>query len=178
MFDEKAYIDQSEREVSKIRSGINWETSKIREWLNRDFFREAFTREEQEKILIREVTTPISTFSDQTTYDRIFLPSVEEVMTGFGYKAVRAGNTLKPPMEQGQMFYSQFADVKRVDESMPMGFALRTRGTINDENNTLTYSESCDGHCVQDGVLTCWKLHMPMGIRPIIQVDASDIVEV
>lgn len=178
MFDEKAYIDQSEREVSKIRSGINWETSKIREWLNRDFFREAFTREEQEKILIREVTTPISTFSDQTTYDRIFLPSVEEVMTGFGYKAVRAGNTLKPPMEQGQMFYSQFADVKRVDESMPMGFALRTRGTINYENNTLTYSESCDGHCVQDGVLTCWKLHMPMGIRPIIQVDASDIVEV
>ncbi|MBR4965906.1 MAG: hypothetical protein IKY53_05365, partial [Lachnospiraceae bacterium] len=171
-------LDYSEREVSKIRTGINWETSKIREWLNRDFFREAFTKEEQKKILISEVVTPISTFTDQVTYDRVFLPSVEEVISGYDYKTVRCGNTIKTPDNQKQVFYSQYAAVKRFDESMSMGSALRTRGTINFANGTLTYGESCEGHCIQDGVLVCWKLNMPMGIRPVIQVDVTDIVEV
>lgn len=178
LYNEKSYLDFSEREISKIRTGISWESSKIREWLNRDFFREAFTREEQQKILISEVVTPISTFTDQVTYDRVFLPSVEEVITGFDYKAVRCGNTIQTPANQRQVFYSQYAAARRLDESMPMGSALRTRGTINYGNGTLTYGESCEGHSIQDGVLVCWKLHMPMGIRPVIQVDVADIVEV
>ena len=59
-----------------------------------------------------------------------------------------------------------------------MGYALRTRGTINAESATFTYGENCDGHSIQNGKMKQWKLSIPMGIRPIIQVDISDIVEV
>ena len=178
MFDEKSYLDMTDREVTKVRTGISWEFSKIREWLNRDFFREAFTKEEQEKIIIKEVKTPISSFKDQVTYDRVFLPSVEEVMNGFENRAVRGGNALKTPVNQSQILFSQYAAAKKLDEALPMGYALRTRGTINAESATFTYGENCDGHSIQNGKMKQWKLSIPMGIRPIIQVDISDIVEV
>lgn len=178
LFDEKNYMDMSEREIARIRTGISWEASKIREWLNKDFFREAFSKEEQERIIIKEVETPISSFTDQITYDRVFLPSVEEVMGGFDNRAVRGGNSLKAPMKQGQILFSQYAAAKKMDESLPMGYALRTRGTINPEKSTFAYGESCDGHSIQNGKMKLWKLGIPMGIRPIIQIDVSEMIEV
>lgn len=178
LFDEWSYLDMSEREIAKIRTGISWEQSRIREWLNRDFLREAFTKEEQEKIIIKEVNTPISSFTDQTTYDRVFIPSVEEVMSGFDNRAIRGGNVLKAPLAQSKLLFSQYAAAKKVDDSLPTGYALRTRGTINAEKAILNYGESCDGHSIQEGKMKLWKLGVPMGIRPIIQVDVSDIVEV
>ncbi len=179
LFDESKYMDFSEREIAKIRFGISWETSKIREWLNRDFFREAFTPEEQSKILIREVNTPISSFTDQVTYDRIFLPSAEETVHGFDSHLVRAGNTLRAAEEQKQILFSQYAAARKVDEAMPVGYGLRTRGTIDLHRKTLAYGESCEGHSVQNnGEMRCWRLDVPMGIRPIIYVDASEIVDV
>lgn len=180
LFDDKEYLDLSEREISKIRTGISWETSAIREWLNRDFFTEAFSKEEQEKIVVKEVKTPISTFTDKTTYDRIFLPSVEEMISGFDTRVgmVSGGNGLKAFDEQTPCYFSQYADAKKINENFPMGYALRTRGTINESNGTFTYGESCDGQSIQNGLLKNWRLDVPMGIRPVIQVDVTDICEV
>lgn len=180
LFDDKGYMDMSEREISKIRTGISWETSCIREWLNRDFFAEAFSKEEQERIEIKEVKTPISTFTDKTTYDRIFLPSVEEMINGFDIKAgqVRVNNSLKAFDEQTPCYFSQYADAKKINDLLPMGYALRTRGSINENNGTFAYGESCDGQSIQNGSLRNWKLDVPMGIRPVIQVDVTDICEV
>ena len=180
LFDDKDYMDMTEREIGKIRTGIFWESSCIREWLNRDFFMEAFSKEEQERILIKEVKTPISTFSDKTTYDRVFLPSVEEMINGFEIRTgqVRANNALKLFEEQAPCYFSQYADAKKINENFPMGYALRTRGTINEYNGTFTYGESCDGQSIQAGVLKNWRLDVPMGIRPVIQVDVTDICEV
>lgn len=178
MFDDKDYINVSEREITKIRTGISWETSKIREWLNRDFFREAFTQEEQKRIIVKEVKTPISSFTDQVTYDRIFLPSVEEVNTGFENRMVRGGNGLNLNEKNAFCMASQYCASKKVDDMLPLGCALRTRGTINSTNGTFTYGENCDGHSIQSGKLTNWKLNIPMGIRPVIQVDITDILEV
>lgn len=178
MFDERDYINLSEREIQKIRTGISWETSRIREWLNRDFMKEAFTPDEQKRILVKEVKTPISSFTDEITYDRIFLPSVEEVNSGFDARIVRGGNGTNVSEKSGHSMASQFCAAKRIDESLPMGYALRTRGTINANNNTFTYGESCDGHSIQGGKLKNWRLDAPMGIRPVIQVDITDIMEV
>lgn len=178
MFDDKDYINVSEREITKIRTGISWETSKIREWLNRDFFREAFTQEEQKRIIVKEVKTPISSFTDQVTYDRIFLPSVEEVNTGFENRMVRGGNGLNVNEKNAFCMASQYCAAKKVDDTLPLGYALRTRGTINSTNGTFTYGENCDGHSIQSGRLTNWKLNIPMGIRPVIQVDITDVLEV
>ncbi len=53
LFDDKDYMDMTEREIGKIRTGIVWESSGIREWLNRDFFQEAFSKEEHLFLLLR-----------------------------------------------------------------------------------------------------------------------------
>lgn len=178
MFDERDYIDMSSKEIAKVRTGINWETSRIREWLNRDFFQEAFTKEEQNRILIKEVKTPISTFSDQVTYDRVFLPSIEEVNGGFDVHAIRGTNSVAAMSGISSSLTSQYAAAKMIDETLPSGYGLRTRGTINYFNDTFTYGENCDGHSIQNGKLACWGLNIPMGIRPVIQVDVTDVVEV
>jgi len=180
LFDDKDYMDMTEREIGKIRTGIVWESSGIREWLNRDFFQEAFSKEEQERIIVKEIRTPISTFTDKTTYDRVFLPSVEEMINGFDERtgAVRANNSLKLFEEQAPCYFSQFADAKKINESLPMGYGLRTRGTVNEYNGTFTYGESCDGQSIQAGMLKNWRLDVPMGIRPVILVDVTDICEV
>lgn len=178
MYDDRDYIDMSQREVAKIRTGINWETSRIREWLNRDFLQEAFSKDEQKRIIIKEVKTPISTFSDIVTYDRIFLPSVEEMNDGFDIHAIRGTNSVTAMSGISSSLTSQYAAAKMLDENLPSGYGLRTRGTINYNNDTFTYGESCDGHSIQDGRLACWSLNVPMGIRPVIQVDVTDVVEV
>ena len=178
LFDEFDYMDMSDREIGKIRTGISWETSRIREWLNRDFMLEAFCAEEQDRIIVKEVKTPISSFTDLTTYDKVFLPSVEEMNTGFEARIGHGTNSTKLAKGQDPAYYSQYAAAKKVNENLPSGFGLRTRGTINGENETFTYGESCDGHSIQNGKLKNWKLGIPMGIRPIIQVDVTDIMEV
>ena len=178
MFDERDYIDMSEREVMKTRTGISWETSRIREWLNRDFLHTAFTDTEQKRIMIREVITPISSFSDEVTYDRVFLPSVDEVNAGFGNKTVRGGNGLKVNDKSGPNMISQYAAAQKVDESLPMGYGLRTRGSLNVGRGTFAYGESCDGQCILNGNLKNWRVDQPMGIRPIIQVDVNEIMEI
>ena len=70
------------------------------------------------------------------------------------------------------------ADAKKINESFPMGYGLRTRGTVNEYNGTFTYGESCDGQSIQAGMLRNWRLDVPMGIRPVILVDVTDICEV
>lgn len=178
LFDDKEYMDISERELLKIRTGISWETSKIREWLNRDFFSEAFTKEEQEKILIREVKTPISSFTDQLTYDRVFLPSVEEVNSGYDIQMVRGSNSVSIADNQAPCYFSQYAASKKAMDNAPSGYGLRTRGTINTGVGTFAYGENVDGHSIQNGQFVQWRLDIPMGIRPVIQVDVTDILEV
>lgn len=178
MFDERDFIDMSEREVLKTRTGISWETSRIREWLNRDFLHTAFTESEQKRIMIREVITPISSFTDEVTYDRVFLPSVDEVNSGFENKQVRGGNGLKVNDKSGPNMISQYAAAQKIDESMPMGYGLRTRGSMNASRGTFSYGESCDGQCIQNSTLKNWRVDQPMGIRPIIQVDVNEIMEI
>ena len=33
---------------------------------------------------------------------------------------------------------------QKLDEALPMGYAIRTRGTINADSATFTYGENCD----------------------------------
>ena len=102
------------------------------------------------------------------------------MISGFELKTgqVRVNNSLKFFDEQSPCYFSQYADAKKINDLLPMGYALRTRGSINESNGTFAYGESCDGQSIQGGFLRNWKLDIPMGIRPVIQVDVTDICEV
>ncbi len=61
----------------------DYAASSIREWLNDDFYNTAFTSEEKAEIYnsVQENTSPFdSAYDGGTTYDKIFLPSFDDVM--------------------------------------------------------------------------------------------------
>lgn len=67
----------------------NWENSYAREWLNNSFHLQAFSVEEQEKIILSNIKTSSGIWngkidSGKTTQDKIFLPSVSEAILYFG----------------------------------------------------------------------------------------------
>ncbi len=61
---------------------ITWEDCDLRKWLNNDFMQEAFSPEEQERILLSEVENAdnpeYTAIGGNTTRDRIFCLSIEE----------------------------------------------------------------------------------------------------
>ena len=66
---------------------ITWETCTLRSWLNEDFYKTAFTSEEQKYIAETYVTNEdnpdYGTDGGNNTYDNVFLLSIDEVTTYF-----------------------------------------------------------------------------------------------
>lgn len=74
--------------------GTTWEECSLRRWLNDTFVNEAFTPEEQEKILITDVTADVNPDYDidagNDTEDKAFLLSIPEVNKYFNNDVMRA----------------------------------------------------------------------------------------
>ena len=62
---------------------VTWETCTLRKWLNTEFLINAFSSEEEEQIIITQVTAEPNEYYDTNpgsdTWDKIFLPSSTEV---------------------------------------------------------------------------------------------------
>ena len=77
--DAKAFNDGEE--------ATSWEKCSLRAWLNKDFYQEAFTEDEQEMILLTDVVNDDpydKSASTVVTEDRLFLLSIEESLEYFG----------------------------------------------------------------------------------------------
>ena len=72
---------------------ITWENCTLRAWLNEEFYNDAFTEEEQERILTTRVKAEdnmvTGTEAGNNTKDRIFLLSISEAGTYFGSNKAR-----------------------------------------------------------------------------------------
>ena len=79
---ELAYRAYEDRAIS-LADGVDWERCTLREWLNGEFLRAAFTDEETAAILVTAVVNEESaeygTPAGAGTEDRVFLPSLEEI---------------------------------------------------------------------------------------------------
>jgi hypothetical protein len=68
---------------NKDNTFVTWEKSEHRSWLNGDFYKNAFTKSEKNKIMYADVTSAITSPSKEAgkkgTFDHIFLMSIEEV---------------------------------------------------------------------------------------------------
>ena len=67
---------------NKDNTFVTWEESEHRSWLNGDFYKNAFSKSEKDKILYTNVNSAISKGSKNAgkgTYDHIFLMSIDEV---------------------------------------------------------------------------------------------------
>lgn len=70
-----------------------WYHSTLRKWLNEDFMKTAFSKEEQQKMITSTISTPpnptYGTLGEQDTKDKLFLLSIDEVETYFPEKQNR-----------------------------------------------------------------------------------------
>lgn len=75
------------KRYNKTYTGITWENCSLRKWLNEEFFKEAFTEEEQERIQKVTNNNPDNEYyrtkGGNDTEDRIFLLSIDEVKEYF-----------------------------------------------------------------------------------------------
>ncbi len=66
---------------------ITWENCTLRQWLNNEFINQAFSKEEQNKIVLTNISNPnnpeYGTWGGNDTQDKIFLLSIDEVKKYF-----------------------------------------------------------------------------------------------
>ena len=83
------------KQYHKEQAEVTWEDSSLREWLNEDFYKNAFTEEEQDQILSVTIHTPdnpkFGTSGGNDTQDQIFLLSIDEAESLFSTGKSRAG---------------------------------------------------------------------------------------
>ncbi|MCR5119075.1 MAG: serine/threonine protein kinase [Lachnospiraceae bacterium] len=177
LFDDVKYAKMNDKEISKVRSGIYWEDSKIREWLNSVFVRRTFSEDERTRLNVTKISTTQSGFSDRITYDKVYLPSIEEIR--YGFDMVDLGMGRSPAKEKRELDLapcSQYVAAKSGNSLTHSSYALRSRGHI-EGGTSYKCAENYEGHAMVDNKLTEWKLNKGMGIRPIICVNEADIVE-
>ncbi|MBP5194414.1 MAG: serine/threonine protein kinase [Lachnospiraceae bacterium] len=175
-FDQQKYLKMNDKEVSRIKTGIYWEKSKVREWLNSVFVRRAFSEADRELLQVTKVSTPVSALSDRTTYDKVYLPSIEEIKYGFDIDLSLTRGTTKERTELDMAPCSQYVAALADGKFSHSSYGLRSRGQI-DIDDSYKCAENYEGHALIDNRLSEWKLNSGMGIRPIICVNADDIHE-
>ena len=173
-FDDEKYLKMNDREVSKVKHGIYWEKSKVREWLNSVFVRRAFNDQAKAKLQVTSVNTPVSSLSDRTTYDKVYLPSIEEIKYGFDTDISLVRGKCKSNVSSDNPPCSQYASALSNGATNDGGYGLRSRGEI-DRDDSYRCAENYIGHEILSGKLKEWKLNKGAGIRPIICLLDEDI---
>lgn len=69
---------------------LNWSNCSIREWMNNEFYENAFSNDEKELITETNLSNPVNSFSDEAaisenTTDKIFALSVEEIRNYYDF---------------------------------------------------------------------------------------------
>ncbi len=173
-FDKEKYLGMNDKEVAKIKSGVYWEVSKIREWLNSVFIKRTFNEIEKQKLLVTEVNTPVSALSDRVTYDKVYIPSIEEIRYGFDTNVSLMRGKEKRDLSKDDAPCSQYTAALAEGAITSNCYGLRTRGPV-DQDDSYKSSENYEGHALVNCRLAIWNLNRCMGIRPIICINEDDI---
>lgn len=90
---------------NEVTTDVTWETCSLRTWLNTEFYNEAFTSEEQSKIITTTVSADknpeYNTNPGNDTQDKVFLLSIVEVKMYFKIRADRVAKPTKYAENKG-----------------------------------------------------------------------------
>ncbi|MDE6530425.1 MAG: hypothetical protein K2K96_06600 [Lachnospiraceae bacterium] len=173
-YDNVKYLKMSDKEISKVRKGICWEKSKIREWLNSVFVRRAFKETERQMLQVTGINTPVSALSDKITYDKVYIPSIEEVRYGFDKDISLQRGMTRERRSLDEAPCSQYVAAMSDGVFHQNSYGLRSRGHV-DEDDSYICQEGYEGHAMINNKLDAWRLNKGMGIRPIICIKEDDI---
>jgi len=139
----------------------DWEKSKIRRWLNREFYNKAFSPEEQQGIATTSVVADYSPLNrvredGPKTRDKLFLLSLPEVTEYF-------------PEETNRICeYSDYVSglAAKDDEDYKLGWWLRSPGIVYDRAARVSGN---------DGAVYNLLCSLPIGVRPAMWIDTDAI---
>ena len=118
---------------------ITWENCDLRNWLNHEFFRTAFSEKQQEQIMETEVKNSgnkeLDIYGGNDTYDRVFLLSIEEVAKYTGSDRERKAIATK---------YAQEQDVWINEEDESADWWLRSPGNNTSRAACVYFSGGVD----------------------------------
>ena len=94
---------------------VSWKNCTLRKWLNKVFFKSAFTEAEQSKIKSVSLTTKMENVpkSEWNTKDKVFLLSNEDIVnTGYGFETeISYGDYCSDDLKNSGCYFSQYASV-------------------------------------------------------------------
>lgn len=148
------------------KEGAIWEACTLRQWLNNNFFKAAFS--DEEKAMIPEATVPVDknpnydTDSDTDTQDRVFILSISEASVYFASKNERE---CKPTA------YALSKNV-RVYDSGNCAWWLRTPGDPDSAAMIHGDGSIC---CLGGGnVIVGTSVNSNLAVRPAMWIDLSN----
>ncbi len=164
---------------------VTWETSRLRKWLNNDFYNEAFSSSEKSKIpkvTLENKKNPDSGRSGgNKTKDKVFCLSFDEVEKYYGYQYRTEWGTLynqrliceptKYVLNQGiytvelnsDQYYSELVEYDYTTEVIgktACWYWLRSPGEIEESAREVRYNGSIG-----------WSTYGPSGIRPAMYIE-------
>ena len=144
----------------------SWETSTLRLWLNGDFYETAFSKEEQERIIVHEVQNSgddeFNTVPGNDTQDRVFLLSLREIHQyedNIGIcRATSFASSYLYPDEDGSVFFWLRDNMTTEDGVLPVA-VIGGYSVLDENGDEICYPISWCG--LDDG----W-----VGVRPVIWI--------
>lgn len=149
------------------KADITWENCDLRKWLNGEFFRNAFSEEEQKKIvltkLVNDSNPEYGTSGGNSTEDRVFCLSLEEAKSLFDGDEARKCVPTSYAAEKG----CDKSKISLVDGRGCCSWWLRTPNRT--QKDVLTTDEH--GR-LGSGTLYVWDIDSKsIAVRPVIWVN-------
>lgn len=148
------------KKYNETSTVVTWETCTLRKWLNKEFINAAFTDEEQNAI--SHTTVPADknpsykTTPGNTTYDKIFVPSILEVNKYFKSEKKRRCKATAYTLSKGIL-----------EDKGDCMWWLRTPG----QNQDSVASVSCSGLIIDDGDFVHSEFN---AVRPAMWIDLNE----
>ena len=165
-------VQEFDPDVLSVSRELNWRYCSLRKWLNNDFYAEAFSADEQAKIVMSMVSIEDPDLENQgeIVQDNVFLLSIDEVSQYFSEDDQR----IAKPSSYVNDKYKKDADYYR--------WWLRTKCS----SNYFAYVEH-DGSVIKNGERADLSIKKHgsypgrawcYGVRPVIKVKLDNPVEV
>lgn len=158
------------RNIIDTWQAYTWETSSLRKYLNKEFLEKAFTVKEMEAISVSKIETKENrlhgTSSGNTTWDKVFLLSEEEVtnpLYGFTDDFTKASKTRAMQVTEWSLKHDGY----RKQENGNTCWWLRSMG-LNNYYASYIYTNG-------SGTYSSFVGRRHDGIRPAIRVDLSKV---
>jgi len=158
-----------DREFHDETNDVTWAGSKLRKYLNSDFFNK-FNIQEQFLILETKVTNNdnewFSTLGGIDTTDKIFLLNINEVVSYFHVSW--GSENIKPVTELDKLKAKRNINNLYKSSGTPKWWWLRSKGSCNYEMNGVYY------HPIQGNLFGCYKPNLPGGVRPAMFIKVNN----